>query len=518
MAIYDYFLDSVERFADKTAVIFKDEKLTYSELSNQVTSMVLLMQSMGIRKGSHIALVLDSCPCFTVILLAVSSLGAVLVPVSTGLKSDSLRKAVLSSDSQYIIGFNKALMNLIGNGADIQGITRDCMMVLDKEIKGAWFLDCNNVHVLKNTFEYGGDVDELGDYILTMTSGSTGEPKPIVLSQKTKIDRALIGARDLYGLDDSDVIICASPMYHSLGMRLALLPIMIGATSVILPKFNPTNWLNAIEKHSVTFTISVSTHLEPILSKLDSHNYDIGSLRKIVSSSARLDNSIKEKCKAYLNCDFHECYGTSEVGIATNISCDDHINSDKCIGKAVAGVDIRIVDANGKRLPNGDIGEIACASNTAFSCYYKKNIETEKCHIDGYFLTGDLGWLDHEGYLYLTGRKKDIIIVGGFNVYPTDVEEVITKCNGVKGCSVIGVDDEYFGEVVLAVLEGDQKDIDILNIRRKCSKYLAEYQQPIAYEVVDKLPTNQIGKVMKKVLKEKFEGYDATATLRALIK
>jgi long-chain acyl-CoA synthetase len=352
------------------------------------------------------------------------------------------------------------------------------------------------------------------DYILTMTSGSTGVPKPIILRQQTKIDRAFLGCRDLYGLSQDEVIITASPMYHSLGQRLVLLPLIIGGTSVIIPRFTPDSWLKAIEVHRVTFTIAVSSHLERLVKHPGVGDYDIKSLRVIVSSSALLSDKMKRACIEMLGCDFHECYGTSEIGIATSLSpedCGRYLNS---VGKALPYVSLKIMDENRNERSVGQVGEIACKTVTRFTGYYKRPEETAESE---YFYTGDLGYLDGDGFLYLCGRKKELIIVGGTNVYPKDVEEVINAHPDVKESAVIGVEDLYFGEVVIAVLVPENRDVDIRAIQRLCTQELADYQQPMAYEILLELPRNGMGKLMKHKLREQFAAYDATAVLRKIM-
>jgi long-chain acyl-CoA synthetase len=352
-----------------------------------------------------------------------------------------------------------------------------------------------------------------------MTSGSTGNPKPIIFSQKNKILRGIKACAELYNVKDNDVIITASPMYHSLGQRLALFPLIIGATTVIVKKFMPELWLKTVENYKVTFTIAVSSHLESILRELKQGEYDISSLKTIVSSSSLLKNEAKQECIKYFNCDFHECYGTSEVGIVTNLYPEDTNIKLKSVGRPLPFVDMKIVDDSRRQLPPGEVGEIICSTPTLFSGYYKLPEKTAESVVDGYFYTGDLGKVDDDGYLYFCGRKKELIIVGGTNVYPGDVEEIINACSEVAECAVIGVEDSYFGEAVLAVIVpavGENPEKAVRAARKACASSLADYQQPMAYEVLSSLPKNALGKLMKHKLLEQFKGYDATAKFRAL--
>jgi long-chain acyl-CoA synthetase len=226
---------------------------------------------------------------------------------------------------------------------------------------------------------------------------------------------------------------------------------------------------------------------------------------------------MKKRCLALFPCDFHECYGTSEIGIAANLApgdWEDHLGS---VGRALPYVELKIVGSHGEEMPPGEAGEIICSTPTAFAGYFQRPDFTRASVIDGFFYTGDLGYLDRDGFLYLCGRKKELIIVGGTNVYPQDVEAVVGGHPQVKECAVIGIDDPRFGEAVLAVIVPAGDSVDIRSIQRLCVEELADYQQPMAYEVVTELPRNPLGKIMKHKLKKRFEGYDATARLRALI-
>ncbi len=195
--------------------------------------------------------------------------------------------------------------------------------------------------------------------------------------------------------------------------------------------------------------------------------------------------------------------------------CRDNLAS---VGKALDYVELAILDETGRALPSGHIGEIACRTKTAFSGYYHRADATATSMRDGYFCTGDVGHVDKDGFLHLAGRKKDIIIVGGSNVYPDDVEAVLREAPGVKDCSVIGVPDSYFGEATLAVITTDSSDIDLRRIRAFCAERLADFQQPQAYEILDELPRTALGKIQRQVLRDRYEGYDATADLRRLMR
>ncbi|WP_345993674.1 class I adenylate-forming enzyme family protein [Sulfurimonas sp. HSL-1716] len=515
--IINFLIKNAKQFPDRAAIIVSDKTYTYSELTEDVKCLSQLLENVGVQKKEHILILLDNSYEFVVTMFAVANLGAVLVPINTTMSDDAIEKAMKSSDIQYIIG----LSNVIKQHADkLQTIldSKKWIVVGEKVLESKVFQDIKRYRT--KTYSLGQyDIDITSPYILTMTSGSTGEPKPIIFSQETKINRAMLSAKELYGLIQEDVIIASSPMYHSLAQRLVLLPIMLGATSVLLKKFNPQVWLEAVEKHKVSFAILVASNLELLLLKLKEKTFNLDSLRTVVSSSALLKDDIKSECIKQFNADFHEMYGASEIGTATNLSPNDSKNKVSSVGTPLRYVDLKIVDDNGEEVVANTEGEIICKTLTKFVGYYKNEKATNESVKNGYFYTGDIGYVDDEGFLYFKGRKKDVINVGGTLVYPKDIEDVISKFEFVEECAVIGVDDIYFGEAVVAVIVPKKNmDFNLTKIKLECRNSLADFQQPMGYEIIEALPKNSMGKVMKFKIQEMFKDYDASALIRKLMK
>jgi len=504
MNIIEIFQKNVQKYPEKVAIIYENIQYSYKQVEQDIKKTSFYFENIGIKPNIHVLLLLNNSYEFVISMLALANIGAVLVPLSTTLKPKAISKAAKSTDALYVITLNSIAIKL--KNSEEFCMQESNIITLD-------------LHAYTDTNDYQLNQNKIlpsQDFILTMTSGSTGEPKPIVFTQETKINRAILAAKNLYNLDENEIILTASPLYHSMGQRLVLLPLLIGATSIILNKFTPKLWLDAVQKHQITFTIAIASHLEILLNALNDV-YNISSLKSIVSSSSLLKEDIKQRCITKFNCDFHECYGASEVGIVTNLAPQDCKENLSSVGKALEFVDLKIVDENKQEVRTGIIGEIICKSDTAFSRYYKNKEQTGKSVIDGYFYTGDLGYLDDKGYLSFSGRKKDLIIVGGTNVYPADIEEIIEKVDGVKECCVIGVEDQYFGEAIVAVIVTDDENFNLKKVRLACAKELADYQQPMAYEIIANIPKNNLGKVMRHKIKEMFIGYDATKALRKIM-
>lgn len=504
-SIIHYFLRHVAKTPQRLALIYQDQQYDYQTVAYAVQNTVQQLQALGLQAGDVCVVALNNSPGYAVLYLAAADLGLQVASVASSSAVGALEIAIEHTRAKALIAEPHAIQNYLQNRQN------DAHAAL-----ATWALTAEQVFTdQKPALSLGLQAHQLGlDYILTMTSGSTGQPKPIVLTQATKVNRSFAGAKDLYGLSEGEVVLVGSPMYHSLAQRLTLLPLMTGGTAVILLQFSTRAWLDAVARHRVSFTLAVSSHLEQLVNAVDGH--DLSSLKCLVSSSALLRDEFKARCLDVFQCDFHECYGASEVGIVTNLTAEQAKTHLSTVGKALPYVDLKIVDSNRQQVANGVVGEIIVKTTTAFSRYYQQPEATAASVIDGYFYTGDLGRLDDEGFLYLSGRKKEVIIVGGTNVYPQDIESVIAKVPGIKEVTVIGVEDAYFGEAVLAVLVTED-NWDLRQVKQACFSQLADYQQPMAFEVIESLPRNAIGKLMKQELKARFKGYDATAALRGLV-
>lgn len=292
--------------------------------------------------------------------------------------------------------------------------------------------------------------------------------------------------------------------------RLVIIPLILGGTSVLLPRFTPILWLNCVSEQKVTFTIAVSAQLGQVCQLLSSpYVPEISSLRCVVSSSALLEPYIRAELIRKLSCDLHEMYGTSECSTVTNINFKESANKANSVGRGLPGVEIRIIDDSGNEVQAGEIGEIAVKSPLRCDGYYKMPETMKEALVDGFFRTGDLGRLDEDKYLYFAGRKKEIIITGGVNVYPKDIEEKLIKLDGIKECAAFAYSDERLGEVVaVAVVSEEGSEVNKRAVQIYCARNLADFQQPHKVFFLNELPKNSMGKLVKHKLPEVVAGME----------
>lgn len=490
------FLANTERSPEKDALRINEYVISYNDLKIKAGKLSGYFKKLGIKKEDRVAVLLPNSIEFVLVMLAAADLGFTCVPQNQTLPTNTLFRSFLAADVKHLIAHHSLLPDIKKLAGSF--FSNDSAIIsVGKELNSfSYFDDYTQIEHVLGKNEVSPDTP----YILSLTSGSTGEPKPIILSQECKIKRAL-AAKDLYKVKSCDIIMAATPLYHSLAERLVLMPLILGATAVILPGFTPALWLKAIEKHQITFTIAVSSQLKAIFLELSKHEYCLDSLRCLVSSSALLDCEIKLKLLKFLRCDFHECYGTSEIAIASNLTKEQGFIKTDSVGKPAPEVDIIIINEENKILHSQEKGEICCKTPMAFSGYYKQPETTKNSYFGEYFKTGDIGYLDSDGYLYYSGRKKDIIITGGINVYPTDVETIIKSHPAVEECIAIALPDPNLVEIIAVVLK-IKKDIKIAKreLQLLAATRLADYQQPMKYICVEQIPKNPMGKTDKKEL------------------
>lgn len=475
--------------------------LDYATFAGRAARLSRALHELGVRRGAHIGVALPNCEAFALLLVAAADLGAVLVPVSPALPATAMQRAFAATDVVHIVALAVVLRQLREECGDfMQALTGVCLAEEgDHGVPGIAELAAGPAS--DTPLGHGKPEDA---YILTMTSGSTGDPKPIVFEQRTKLARAHATV-SLYGLHGGDRILAATPMYHSLAQRLTLMPLLIGGTAIVMPRFSVSTWLEAVAEHGVTFTIAVSSQLAQV-ARDEAAALERSALRCIVSSSALLETPLKQRLAELLRCEFHECYGTSETATATDLAINPADMSLASVGKALPGVHLRIVDADGRDVPVGEEGEIVCRTPLLFAGYYKRPELTRQAMLGDYFRTGDAGRLDADGYLYFRGRLKEIIITGGINVYPKDIEEAVESLSWVAECAAFSLPDEGLGEIVaLAVVPRDNADANLRELKMRCADRLADYQLPRRYFVLDALPRNAMGKIVRHQLAKTIE-------------
>ncbi|MDR1470955.1 MAG: acyl--CoA ligase [Synergistaceae bacterium] len=489
------FSGNAEKHPDRAAIWNEGREITYGELLKFVNRLSHVFLDIGVKHRDHIGILLENSIEFAAILLAASNVGAAIAPLSPNLPRDAIKRAFRAADVKHIIAGG----SFFAEAGDIRGEAGGALLRVGEGTAGI-----SLSHML-NGADDGYIPPQLvtGDepYILTMTSGSTGSPKPIVFTQRTKFDR-VVSAAEIYGISGGDIVMAAAPLYHSLAERLVLIPLLLGGSSVLLSRFTPQIWLDAVREREVTFTIAVSSQLAQVAQILpEGGSPCISSLRCVASSSAPMPPEVKSELLSKLRCEVHENYGASEVSFISDLNITRDFRRIRSVGRPIPRVDVRIIKEDGALAAAFERGEIQCRTPFLFGGYYKQPERTSEAMRDGYFRTGDIGYMDEDGFLYYAGRVKEMIVTGAIKVYPSDIEEAVMSLGAVKECAAFGLPDGRLGEVAaIAVVPQSPGCVSLKELKFHCLDKLADYQIPRKYFIVDELPRNAMNKVMRREL------------------
>lgn len=353
------------------------------------------------------------------------------------------------------------------------------------------------------------------NYIITFSSGTTSTPKPIVFSQKLKI-RRFLQMKKIYQVNSADNIFSSSPVDHSMGQRMLFLSLLNGSNFTYISNYNKKIWIEIFKNRKISFTVLASNYLN--LLKKDIINKNI-KISKIVSATSNITaksklDLIKSKIK------FYEMYGASEIGTVTSFEISKKTDKINSVGKILPKIKINILDENLNCVKNYKVGQIACKSELRTSGYYKNINLNKKYFKNGFFLTGDLGYLDNNNYLYFKTRENDLIISSGLNLYPNDIEKEINKHKDIYESAVIGIKDKFFGQAAIAIcVKSNSKNLKKEELDEFLLKNLSTKQLPLKYEFKKKLPRNLMGKINKVELRKEYnkKNLDLSKNLRKIL-
>ena len=490
----------------KIALVCGEKRLTWREFNQRINRVANGLIKSGLQRGDKVSALLTNSIEMAEIIFGTIKAGGVIVPLSSMVPGEGLAMMINDSDSRCLFVGPKLDGLLIPYRERLQNIPKENFFSVGFEAPGwnsyqGWLRDASDQEPMSPlTYE--------DDFNIIYSSGTTGVPKGIVHTHFARAHFALGLAAD-FRIDSSSVSILTTPMYAN-GTWMTFLPtILTGGTLVIMPQFDPKAFLELVQKERCTHTFMVPTQFIVIMSLPDLNQYDLSSMKIMISAAAPLRQDTKEQILRTFKCGLLELYGVTE-GIGTTLKPEEMEGKIASVGTPIMGGDIRIIDDQGQELPRGEIGEIVGYGATLMRGYYKqpeKTAETIWRDERGrtYLKTGDVGKLDEDGYLYILDRKKDMIISGGINIFASDIEEVFAKHPEVMDVAVIGVPHEIWGETPVAlVIRRKGGSVQEEALKEWANPKLAKYQRVSRVKFVDTFPRNALGKVLKRQLRESY--------------
>jgi fatty-acyl-CoA synthase len=495
---------NAKRYPDKVALILENESFTHKQVNQQANQIANGLIFRGVMPGDRVAILAFNCIEYPIINFAVAKCGAMLVPVNFRYKKKELAYVINNSEPKVLF-FGPEFISLVEESKAEFTSSVHLVAISKKSLESP--LTLTKLMEGRSTSDPPVKVDPNSACSVMYTSGTTGFPKGVLFPHAANM--AIFTGMVMEGdLRHEDVTLVCLPLFHNGGLNATLQPtLLMGGTVIITGKgFDPDKILDTVERYGVTMTMWVPTQLAMLINHPSAKKYNVSSLNKIWYGSSPISPTVLEGSMDLFKAGFYQWYGQTETGMVSVLRPEDHKEHSQCTGREMFNADLRVVDEKGNNTPVGEVGEIICAQEPLGMIGYHKMEEANKRVIrDGWIHTADLARAEGNGYFTIVDRLTDMIISGAENIYPKEIEDVISSHPGVREVTVFGIPDEIYGEAVCAVVvrkEGHQLDQEaIINF---CASKLAGYKKPKRVEFMDDLPKNPSGKVTKNVLRNPY--------------
>lgn len=510
ISLAEYFDECVEKYPERKMIDFYFTQWTYLQTQQKVEQLASGLKELGVKKGDRVALMLPNCPHYVVGYFAIQYLGAIVVQVNPLYPAPEVTFILQNAEAKVLITLDM-FRDTVRNARKPKSLKA----VIYANLFGAANVDGKEEYRWDDVLKKGGGINQAAVVpkedvaVLQYTGGTTGRPKGAMLTHYNLLanvwqSRKLVEEEIERFEKEGGSVLCVIPFFHVYGMTVGMnITINGGGTMILLPRFDKKEVLATIKEKRPDFFPGVPTMYTAINETENAESFGIDAIRVMNSGSAPLPLRVLEQFEAKTGGVILEGYGLSEASPITHSNPIYGKRKPGTVGKPVAGTECKIVDLKTGRnvLPPLEPGEVCIKGPQVMKGYWRNEEETKKVLRDGWLYTGDIGFVDEEGYLTILDRKKEMIIAGGFNVYPREVEEVLVKHSEIVEAAVIGVPDSYRGETVKAFyVTKNHQPLAETELDRHCRHYLAAYKVPKIYEHRRELPKTLVGKVLKRKL------------------
>lgn len=516
MNVADLLKDSARNFPAKAALVFRGRAITYGDLEDRVDRTAAALGAVGIGPGDRVALLAGNVPEFVAVLYGAMRAGAVVCPLNLALTSEEVGYILADAGANVAVTEMASLPTLLAvtdRLADLQTV----LVIGGPPVPSRTISLEEAVATSAPPPQVATGDEDLA--LIAYTAGTTAAPRGAMLSHGNLLANLeqMSAVRDL-AMTLGDVALLALPLFHIYALNAILgLTVKTGATSVLIDRFDPRETLELVAEHRITALFGVPPMFSAWLGLAEGNERipDLSSVRVAVSGAAPLPPKVLAAFRERFGIDIWEGYGLSECAPAVTSNAVGSEPKPGSIGLPLPGVEVKLVDEHGGEVEDGDPGEIFVRGPNVFAGYWRRPDATAEVFDDGWLRTGDVAYRDDDGYLFLVDRKRDLIIVSGFNVYPREVEEAIQQHPKVAEAAVVGIPDDRTGEAVQAWVVPTRKEVvteqEILDFLHG---YLARFKWPKDIRVVEELPHHVTGKVLRRALRAKEAMGEAQASPR----
>ncbi|MFZ0040376.1 MAG: long-chain fatty acid--CoA ligase [Solirubrobacteraceae bacterium] len=480
--------EGAKRDPDHVAIKLDDVELTYAALDGASAHVAGLLREHGFERGDRVGIMLPNVPYFPVVYYGVLRAGGIVVPMNVLLKKREVAFYLEDPEAKLLFAW-EGFAEDAQAGADQAGA--ECILVKQGEFE-------EQVGAAEPVTEVA-DTAEDDTAVILYTSGTTGQPKGAELTHANLLRNAE-ATRALYALGDDAVVLGALPLFHSFGQTCGLNATLYGGgTLTLIPRFEPGKALEIMQRDEVTIFEGVPTMYGAMLHHPEREQFDTSKLALCASGGSAMPVELLKGFEEAFGCKVLEGYGLSESSPVASFNHSDRERKPGSIGTPIEGVQMKVVDDDGNEVDQGEVGEILIRGHNVMKGYWGREDATAETIKDGWLHTGDMGKTDEDGYFYVVDRKKELIIRGGYNVYPREIEEVLYEHPAVREAAVLGVPhDEYGEEVAAAVALKEGESVAPEELRDYVKEQVAAYKYPRKVWLVDDLPKGPTGKILKR--------------------